>query len=401
MTTNQLKKIGMISHSVIEKDPRVRKFCETLMAHGYVVQSVGLAGDPDQDVFPWEHFPISLDAVFEGNGLLSRVHYYGMRAFGLRLFPQKWDQVFWQFQPAYKAMLETAKKHMDADIWIATDWEMLPLASALKAAKGGSIIYDSHEHATEQFLGHSDWRLMTRPLVCAVEGAFVRDVEAILSVSDGICTDLYERYSLPVKPISVRNMPRYVTYPFRPVGEHVELLYQGLVGPYRGLEPLIESAKLWDPRFHLTIRGPINAEGYGEKLEMEIKEAGVGARCTLKPPVAPHEMLDAAHAADIGLMLLTAKAKQSDYALPNKIYEYMMAGLALGVSNHSEMAREVSTYGGGIVLESADPVSLATQINSWSNSMINQHKQNALVRARQACWENEQTKLLDTIERLV
>ena len=84
---------------------------------------------------------------------------------------------------------------------------------------------------------------------------------------------------------------------------------------------------------------------------------------------------------------------QKKYTLPNKFFEYVMAGLALCVSDLPEMARIVRGYDLGLLVPGADPQKIAEMLNSLDEKKINYYKQQSLKAAKELCWEVESQKL--------
>lgn len=412
MTNDHAKTVGIVSNSYIENDPRVRKFAWALHEEGWIVNTVGLRGEQkEQTSFPWEHHSVAgaipdtkkrrfVDRI-RLKRLADRLVYYFWLAIGLRLFPHKWAKFFWRSDPVYRRIEDAAMQHIKADLWIANDWEMLPIAESLQRSKGGRILYDSHEYATEQFMGHVDWKFLKRPMVCAVEAGLIHKADAIVSVSSGLCAALQEQYNLPQSPMTILNVPEYAQMPFVPTQDKIGLLYQGVVGPTRGLEKLVESARYWEDRFSLIIRGPVNLAGYDQELQKLIIRLGVAERCKIEPPVKFTDMISTAHASDIGLMVLTVNSKQSRYALPNKVFEYMLAGLAVGVSNHPEMASEITAAKAGWFFSDLHPHAISARLNALTNADIDRAKSMSLKRAKRACWDIEKYKLIELCEQLI
>jgi glycosyltransferase involved in cell wall biosynthesis len=198
----------------------------------------------------------------------------------------------------------------------------------------------------------------------------------------------------------IRNTPPFQEFPLRPTGEVIEVLYHGIVSPGRGLEEVIQSVALWKPEFRLTIRGPVG-DAYRSELQSRMAAAGVSDRVRLSPPVPMTDLVREAHAADVGLFVLPGHSRHNRYALPNKFFEYIMAGLALCVSDLPEMARLTGQYDLGRLVNGLSPRDIATQINSLDRQTIDCYKRNALAAARQLNWRVESGRLLDRCAALV
>ncbi|MBV8162028.1 MAG: hypothetical protein JO265_13990 [Acidimicrobiia bacterium] len=103
----------------------------------------------------------------------------------------------------------------------------------------------------------------------------------------------------------------------------------------------------------------------------------------------------AAGTADVGIHPLPAVNRQTRYALPNKLFEYAMAGLAVCVSDAPEMRRVVEQHRLGVTFADAEPATIASAVNSLTSERIALFKQNALRAAKQLSWDVEKERLLE------
>jgi glycosyltransferase involved in cell wall biosynthesis len=71
----------------------------------------------------------------------------------------------------------------------------------------------------------------------------------------------------------------------------------------------------------------------------------------------------AARGADVGIWTLPNLCKSFYYALPNKLFEYLAAGLPVLTANYPEAARIVERYEVGITFDAYSPESIAAAID--------------------------------------
>jgi glycosyltransferase involved in cell wall biosynthesis len=277
-------------------------------------------------------------------------------------------------------------------VWLANDWNMLPIAARLAADKGSIYVYDTHEFATEEYAEKWRWRLLHKPLVCAVERRFIGGAAVVSAVSAGIAERLDIMYRLSRSTLVIRNTPQSESFGFRPTGERVRVLYHGIIVPGRGLEEAIDSVAGWRPEFELTIRGPENP-GYSDRLRQLICDRGLQSRVHLVPPVPMTELIRQAAAFDIGFFALPGHSRHNEFALPNKFFEYIMAGLALCISDLPEMARLVKQYRLGVLIPELTPGAIVQAVNRLDRAQIDWHKRNALAAAHELSWERESERL--------
>jgi glycosyltransferase involved in cell wall biosynthesis len=76
-------------------------------------------------------------------------------------------------------------------------------------------------------------------------------------------------------------------------------------------------------------------------------------------PVPPNEVVAWTASADLGVSLLEDTCLNHRLALPNKLFEYLVASVPVVVSHFPEMARIVNHYGVGTATDPSDPVALA------------------------------------------
>ena len=320
------------------------------------------------------------------------------RLLAVRIQPKVAQQIYWSWSQNILDLYRCASR-LDADVWLANDWTALPIAARMAAEKGGVYVYDTHEFATEEYAEKWRWRLWQRPLVSAIENRFIRDAAVVSAVSAGIADRLAGIYRLPKAPLVIRNTPAYQRCAFRPTGTRIRVLYHGIVAVGRGLEATIDSVTLWRPEFELTIRGPENA-GFSDGLRTRIRDAGLAERVHLVPAVPMTELVREAAVFDVGFFALPGHSRHNQFALPNKFFEYLMAGLALCVSDLPEMAHLVKERGLGVLIPQVEPAAIAAAINSLDREQIDAYKQCALEVAREFCWEREAERLVSAYAAL-
>ncbi len=321
------------------------------------------------------------------------------RAQRCRLQPSYADKIFWTWNSKLNDLYNKARP-LKCDIWIANDWITLPIAARLVAENGGIYVYDTHEFAIQEYQERWVWRIAQKPIVAALEKKYIEGAKLVSAVSSGIAERVTDIYRLPRPALTIRNTPNYIESSFRPAGDIIRVLYHGIVSPGRGLEAAIDSVSKWTSDREFYIRGPGSAD-YLDSLRKRIASAGLQSRVFLLPPVPMRELVPEARAFDIGFFALPGHSLHNEFALPNKFFEYAMAGLALCVSSLSEMAGLISKYQIGSTFAEISSESIADAVNQLSRDRIDQYKRNSLVAARELCWEQESVKLISALNALV
>jgi len=389
--------IGILSLSAVPDDPRVRRQGDLFASRGWRVRVFGLGGASSAPP-EWPYVALA-DPDAEGRRTgeeaqvprrlrrtarrLRRLYHASRTA----LDPRHAKVAYWSIDRRFAELSDLAGRQR-ADIWLANDWQMLPIARQLSEQQGVPYVYDTHELAVHEYAHRWLWLMFQRPLVAAVEREGITGAALSSCVSSGIADFLQSYHGLPQRPMVVRNLPRYEAHPFRPCGEMIEVLYHGVVSPGRGLEACIESVASWQPGFRLTIRGPAS-ESYRTELLGRAKAARVADRVLLAPPVPMVDLVREAARFDIGLFALPDHSRQNNLALPNKFFEYMMAGLALCISDLPEMSALLRHYDLGRLIPAVTPDAIAAAINAFDRAAVGHYKVRALEAARTLNWETE------------
>lgn len=414
-------RVGIVSMSPIADDPRVRRQGDAFHDAGWQVKAFGLPGRmalapkwpietpddaavlPDKPTMPITDYETPLLRRIP-IGLLKLAQQYQtrrlqhQRAYELRLLevfvdPGLAERIYWSLNGTFWDILALATR-FEADLWLANDWTALPIGARVAGKQGVPYVYDTHEFAAEEFNERRSWRYVQRPVRVETERRFIRDAAVVSTVSSGIAQRLQAIHGLSATPLTIRSTPAYQEVPFRPTGERIRVLYHGVVWEHRGLEECIRSVASWRPEFEFTIRGPIS-DSYRALLEAEIKAAGVGGRVHIAPAVPMVDLVREASEFDVGLFALPGHSAHNEYALPNKFFEYTMAGLALCMSDLPEMTKLIRQYQHGIVVAGMEPQAIASAINSFDREKIDGLKQRSLAAARELCWERESSIMLD------
>jgi glycosyltransferase involved in cell wall biosynthesis len=288
--------------------------------------------------------------------------------------------------------------HFDVDVYLANDWHMLPVAMRLAQERRVQFGYDTHEYALEEYKYRWQWRLTRRPMARSVEAKGLRESMVASTVSEGIAEDMARTYQVPGKIIVIRNAPEPCDVKSGPTGHAIKVLYHGLITIDRGLEECVRSVALWRPEFTLILRGPGSPEVMN-RLRDVAREAGVTDRVVFDPPVPMLALVSAAANADIGISTPPKTSKHNIFALPNKLFEYIQAGLAICVCDLPDMARIVKRYDLGYLIDDVSPEAIAAGINKFDRAAIDRFKANTRMAAETLNWAHEKDILVGSYSR--
>jgi glycogen synthase len=240
------------------------------------------------------------------------------------------------------------------DVVHAHDLDALPAGAFLARCNGARLVYDAHELYTDVDIAPPR---LTRALMRAVERRFARRADAVVTVGEDIAAELQRILRLPARPSVVRNVPYLVDLPAPVANEgRLRVVYQaGNDHPIRPIDLVVEAAAL-APEIDLTIR-VLNLDA--KQRAREVDARGLGGRVRIAPPVEPNAMIPQLAPFDIGLVVQLPLNENARLGLPNKLFEYLMAGLAVVVPDGGAMADLVRAEDVGVTYDASSADSLA------------------------------------------
>ena len=285
------------------------------------------------------------------------------------------------------------------DIIHANDLDTLWAGWQIKKKTGAKLIYDAHEIWTEQGLSFPK---LINYLFKVIEKYLFRKIDHFITINESIAKVLDATYHFQknLKQTIIYNCPRYQKCEFRHHNpEKIVALYQGRYGPNRGLEQIATAAKYLNPGIEIHFRGSEDEKILGKlkKIAKNINRKNV----IFHPPVEMKDLVNYAKTADIGLIAYLPVHIDNELCMPNKVFEYMMAGLALAVSDLPELRRLVKEYNHGTTFNPYDPKDIAKKINQLAKNNLFRLRQNSLKAAKICNWENEEIKLKKIYKSLI
>lgn len=376
----------MLSLSPLAYDSRVLRHARALADAGYAVTILGEAPLPADAGIP----VIELAAAKSDARIRAGL---ALRHAPAAILPASAPALYWC--SATRILALGALVRLQPDLVVANDWRCLPLATAARRFCGARTLYDSHEFATEEAAQSRRWRLLARRHVVEIESRHIRRADAVMTVSGSLARALGAKYGFDRIPFVVPNRPDATPIGPHRTGDIVSVLYHGIVAPGRGLERLVEAAGLWPPHLRLVVRGPVQV-GFDALLA---RLAGASAaRVAIEPPVAPRHLIAAAATSDIGIFLLDAGTAQARHVLPNKVSEYIVAGLMPVSSDLPEVRRLFEECSCGLLLPDNRPHTIAEALGSLTPADIDRNRQAAHSASRELTFEASRAVLLEAVE---
>jgi glycogen(starch) synthase len=234
----------------------------------------------------------------------------------------------------------------------AHDLDTLPAGWLLARRYGARLVYDAHElySAFESRPPVLYWTAML-----ALERALARRADAVVTVNESIAEELERRLHLPRMPFVVLNAPELDTSdPDWSEAKSLRVVYQGALGPGRRLDDLL-AALAAAPSASLTLRVVRTSR---EEIERAVDAHGLSGRVRVAEPLPPDSLQDGLRQHDVGVIFDRPTTPNSHLASPNKIFEYLMAGLAVVTPSLPELTRIVHGENVGLTFEPGDPAAL-------------------------------------------
>lgn len=279
---------------------------------------------------------------------------------------------------------------------VAHDLPMLAVGVALAEERGLPLVYDSHELYCEQEFSRGqqlNW--------AGIERKHIGRCDRIITVNPSIAGELQRRYGVTgvqvihnaerVAPIQQRS--RYLHDYFDIAHQRPVLLFQGGLSAGRNLEALIEAMAA--PRIadvHLVLLG---SGQLASRLQRLIVRFGLQSRVHLHPAVAQSELLDITRSADAGVIPYQPICLNNYYCTPNKLFEFIAAGLPILASDLPELRRLVHENGIGMVADLSSSRRIAGAVaEMFSDPLRIEGWRKHLLRVRQELsWQIEGEKL--------
>lgn len=277
------------------------------------------------------------------------------------------------FSPRWIAHLHRVARRARADVVVARDLPLCPTAILVARRLGVPVVFDMAENYPAMLRQTWDagrrgrWDVLVRNprVAAAVERWCLPRVDRVLAVVEESAERVARMGVDPARIAVVSNTPpraravRRHDAPEREDGAPLRLVYLGAMEVQRGVGELLEAAA------RLRARGTparLTLIGGGRDLALFRERA---ARLGLSDDEArftgplPHrDALAAVARADVGVVPHHADEAWNT-TIPNKLFDFMAAGLPVLTSDAVPAARVVRETGAGVVFRSPDAASLA------------------------------------------
>lgn len=237
------------------------------------------------------------------------------------------------------------------DVWHCNDIEALAVGVVAKFFKRKlKLVYDCHEFEAER----NGQSALKGKAIRKMERLFFHWVAEVITVSPSIASAYVERYQLDRVDL-IRNVPHGKL----PVTDSVDLrkkfdipasaliaIYQGAFIPNRGLEQTLAAFEhISSDAVHVVMMG------YGKLQPLVEQAASAQANVHFQQAVPYDQILRHTSGADFGLLSVRPTCLSYLYCLPNKLFEYIQAGLPILSNNLPDCADILAEYQVGEVAQ--------------------------------------------------
>lgn len=263
---------------------------------------------------------------------------------------------------------------------------LLPVCVLVKFITGARLVYDPHELETETH----DSSGLRKVIARFIERSLIQFADHTIVVSDSIKEWYKCQYALTNIDV-VKNIPSMAQQSIRPrnikeslgVGDQSLLfIYQGFLSESRGVGVLIDVFSSIQFDKHIVFMG------FGP-LEQRIK--GLQKTTTnihYLPPASPSELLSFTAGADVGIHIIQNTCLNHWYCLPNKVFEYVSAGIPFLVSDFPDIRKEFESKDLAWFVN-PDAKSLKSVMQAITYANWSEKKQNCIASNRFWSWENQ------------
>jgi len=367
-----LKKIYFSVSNDLVSDQRVHRIISSLVHAGASVILVGRKLPGSLPLEPREYKTIRLRLLFTHGFLFYAC--LNFRLFLYLLFRRKIDAL------------------------VANDLDTLPANYLVSRIRRTKLIYDSHEYFTE--VPELAGRGRVRNFWLFIEKLILPHIQFAYTVSQPIAEAYHKKYGIDFSvihnfPVRTRKITSY-KLPFEREGDKI-LVYQGALNIGRGLENLIDALKGME-NVKLIIAGDGDIR---KSLETKIREQELGNKVFLTGKIPFEQLGHLTCQADAGVSLEEDMGLNYRYAMPNKLFDYIQAGIPVLVSSLPEMKKIVEKYEIGMIAEERDPENLRKllRILLFDEEKRMRWKEKLTHASLDLCWENEEVRLVTIYRR--
>ena len=368
----------IVSFSDIANDARVKKQIG-LFAEKYHVTTCGRGPAIREDVEHLQLSATSLRAGAIGQAICLRLH--------------AWRAAFF-FEPEVKQARRLLKGRI-FDVAIANDVESVVVAA--EAAGYDRTLSDLHEYWPGLHDQSPNWVKLRQPFYNWMIRRYVARAGAAITVSQAIADRYLHEFGIACKVVH-NATPKHDLAPTA-VGANIRIVHSGGTQPNRRPEIMMRAVANSSAPVSLDMYLTGQGTEYARTLIKLANE--LGDRVRILPPKPYDELIAALNQYDVGIHILPPTNTNNVLALPNKLFDYVQARLAVVAGPTPDIQRRVDEFDLGVITEGFDEADVQRAVDALTPAAVAEWKHNAHRAAQVLNAEYELPVLGDAIDGLL
>jgi len=239
-----------------------------------------------------------------------------------------------------------AEKNFDAVHFI--NYSTSRTALRLRKLSAVPLVYESYECWPKNLRRLQDrsiapWNSFARWRT--YEASCAKVAQALITVSEPI-QKVYAELAPTTPSTLVYNVALASSLQPSAVQRPLRFYLQSFLRSHYGIETVMQAFAKVSGNYSLTIQGPSYQKGYLDQLQSLSDTLNLADKLTFADPCSNEEAVTAANNHDVGLLFLPAQIDgrtnyNGKWSLPNKLFVYASAGLAMMYSNFQETTKEI------------------------------------------------------------
>ncbi|MEW6468982.1 MAG: glycosyltransferase [Bacteroidota bacterium] len=290
-----------------------------------------------------------------------------------------------------------------ADMLVSNDLDTLLPNYLAARLKGAELVYDSHELFCE--VPELQGSPFKKAFWKRIERFCFPRLRHVITVNPAIAAIYNKEYGVEVGV--VRNVPaRMPDTPALsrqelglPGDKKIILLQGGGINIDRGVEEAVQAMRYIDDALFLIIGGG----DIVSKLKVMASEPGLAGKVKFIGRLPLEELARYTRLADVGLSIDKDTNSNYRYSLPNKLFDYIHAGVPVLASPLEEIKKVFSEFEVGLMITGHDPRHIAERLMTMLHDEAGQKRwrENCKRAAMKYNWENEERNLINLFSRFV
>ncbi|MBL7883373.1 MAG: glycosyltransferase [Bacteroidia bacterium] len=292
-----------------------------------------------------------------------------------------------------------------ADVLVANDLDTLLPNFLISKLKGAKLVYDSHELFCE--VPELQTNLIKKKIWKNLERFIFPKLKYVFTVNQSIADIYSQEYKVKVNVL--RNIPPLASQSKLqpsskqalgiPTDKKIIILQGAGINIDRGAEEAVQAMQFVNDAVLMIV-------GSGDVIDLLhqlVKELKLKDKVFFVGKVPFEKLLQYTHHANLGLTLDKDTNINYKYSLPNKLFDYIHAGVPVLASPLFEIKNIIEKYEVGDCIQSHKPEDIAQKMNEilCNETMLTKWKKNCTIAAEILNWENEEKQLIEVYSKFL